>query len=36
MNQFITHVGSGLFACPPGVAAGGFIGDRLFESLNEA
>ncbi len=32
MNQFITHIGSGLFACPPGVTAGGFIGDRLFES----
>jgi deferrochelatase/peroxidase EfeB len=32
MNQFTTHIGSGLFACPPGVAAGGFIGDKLFES----
>jgi len=31
MNQFITHVGSGLFACPPGIAPGGSIGDRLFE-----
>ena len=31
MNQFITHVGSGLFACPPGIAPGGTIGDRLFE-----
>jgi deferrochelatase/peroxidase EfeB len=36
LNQFVTHVGSGLFACPPGVAAPGpaggeFIGQRLFE-----
>jgi deferrochelatase/peroxidase EfeB len=32
MNQFVTHVGSGLFACPPGVSPGGYLGDRLFES----
>jgi deferrochelatase/peroxidase EfeB len=32
MNQFITHVGSGLFACPPGIAEGGFIGEKLFET----
>ena len=31
MNQFTTHVGGGLFACPGGAAAGGFIGQRLFE-----
>lgn len=32
LNQFVTHVGSGLFACPPGVvAAGGYLGQRLFE-----
>jgi deferrochelatase/peroxidase EfeB len=31
MNQFVTHVGGGLFACPPGAAAGGFIGQRLLE-----
>lgn len=30
LNQFITHVGSGLFACPPGPAKGEFIGQRLF------
>jgi len=30
MNQFVTHIGSGLFACPPGVAQGEFIGQRLF------
>jgi deferrochelatase/peroxidase EfeB len=30
MNQFVTHLGSGLFACPPGVRPGGFIGETLF------
>jgi deferrochelatase/peroxidase EfeB len=30
LNQFVTHVGGGLFACPPGVRAGEFIGQRLF------
>jgi len=30
MNQFVTHIGSGLFACPPGVSQGEFIGQRLF------
>jgi deferrochelatase/peroxidase EfeB len=30
MNQFITHVGGGLFACPGGAAKGEFIGQRLF------
>lgn len=33
MNQFVTHVGSGLFACPPGAAPGGFVGQRLFEMV---
>lgn len=32
MNQFVTHVGSGLFACPAGVARGEYVGQRLFES----
>ena len=32
MNQFTTHTGGGLFACPPGAAPGGFIGQALFES----
>ncbi len=31
MNQFVTHVGSGLFACPPGAKEGGYIGQPLFE-----
>lgn len=31
MNQFVTHTGGGLFACPGGVKAGEFIGQRLFD-----
>jgi len=30
MNQFVTHIGSGLFACPPGARPGGFVGETLF------
>jgi deferrochelatase/peroxidase EfeB len=30
LNRFATHVGSGLFACPPGIAFGQFIGQSLF------
>jgi deferrochelatase/peroxidase EfeB len=30
LNQFTTHVGGGLFACPPGAQPGGFVGERLF------
>lgn len=30
LNQFVTHNGSGIFACPPGASAGQFIGQRLF------
>ncbi len=32
LNQFVTHTGGGLFACPGGAAPGGFIGQRLFET----
>jgi deferrochelatase/peroxidase EfeB len=32
LNQFTTHVGSALFACPPGAEQGGFIAERLFQS----
>lgn len=32
MNQFVTHVGGGLFACPPGVGPGGYIGQSLIEA----
>ena len=31
MNQFVTHVGGGLFACPGGISEGGYIGQRLFQ-----
>ncbi|WP_228125036.1 Dyp-type peroxidase [Candidatus Methylospira mobilis] len=30
LNQFTTHTGSGLFACPHGVKPGEFIGQDLF------
>ena len=30
LSQFTTHVGGGLFACPPGAREGEFIGQRLF------
>jgi deferrochelatase/peroxidase EfeB len=32
MNQFTTHVGSAIFACPPGAKPGSFIGADLFEA----
>jgi deferrochelatase/peroxidase EfeB len=30
LNQFVTHTGGGIFACPPGVSDGQFIGQSLF------
>jgi deferrochelatase/peroxidase EfeB len=30
MNQFVTHVGGGIFACPAGVAEGEFVAQRLL------
>jgi deferrochelatase/peroxidase EfeB len=30
LNQFVTHTGGGMFACPPGVQAGQSIGAGLF------
>ena len=30
LNEYIRHDSSGTFACPPGVATEGFIGDTLF------
>ncbi|MBV8468631.1 MAG: Dyp-type peroxidase [Burkholderiaceae bacterium] len=30
LNQFTTHTGSAIFACPPGVEPGGYIGQHLF------
>jgi deferrochelatase/peroxidase EfeB len=32
LNQFTTHTGGGLFACPGGVREGEIIGERLFRS----
>jgi deferrochelatase/peroxidase EfeB len=32
LNQFATHVGGGLFACPGGVTKGKYIGQDLFET----
>jgi deferrochelatase/peroxidase EfeB len=32
MNQFTTHVGSAIFACPPGAKPGSYIGAELFEA----
>ncbi len=32
LNQFATHVGSGIFACPGGVGKGEFVGQRLFDA----
>jgi deferrochelatase/peroxidase EfeB len=32
MNQFTTHVGSAVFACPPGAKPGSYIGAELFET----
>jgi deferrochelatase/peroxidase EfeB len=31
LNQFVTHTGGGLFACPGGIAQGEFVGQRLIE-----
>lgn len=30
LNEYIVHVGSAVFACLPGVASGGYIGQHLF------
>jgi deferrochelatase/peroxidase EfeB len=32
LNQFTTHTGSAVFACPPGIQPGGYIGQQLFET----
>jgi deferrochelatase/peroxidase EfeB len=32
LNQFVTHTGGGLFACPGGAREGEFIGQRLFKT----
>ncbi|HEY7105270.1 MAG TPA: iron uptake transporter deferrochelatase/peroxidase subunit [Acidimicrobiia bacterium] len=30
LNEYIRHTGTGLFAVPPGVQSGGFVGETLF------
>jgi deferrochelatase/peroxidase EfeB len=32
LNQFVTHVGGGMFACPGGVEPGSYVGRGLFEA----
>jgi deferrochelatase/peroxidase EfeB len=32
MNQFVTHIGGGLFACPAGVRDGGYLAEGLLET----
>ena len=32
MNEYTTHIGSGLFACFGGILQGGYIGQALFEA----
>jgi deferrochelatase/peroxidase EfeB len=32
LNQFVTHTGGGIFACPGGIAPGEYVGQRLFEN----
>jgi deferrochelatase/peroxidase EfeB len=32
LNQFVTHNGSGLFACPPGALPGQYIGQKLLDA----
>ena len=31
MNQFVTHIGGGLFACPGGIRKGEFLGQKLLQ-----
>jgi deferrochelatase/peroxidase EfeB len=30
LNEYIRHNGTAMFACPPGVTAGGYVGETLF------
>jgi deferrochelatase/peroxidase EfeB len=32
MNQFTTHIGSAIFAVPPGAREGSYVGAGLFEA----
>ena len=31
LNEYISHTGSAIFACPPGAREGGYVGEGLFE-----
>jgi deferrochelatase/peroxidase EfeB len=33
LNQFVTHIGGGLFACPPGATPGRYLAQDLFEAV---
>jgi deferrochelatase/peroxidase EfeB len=33
LNEYIKHVGSGLWAIPPGIRPGGYVGDALLRSV---
>jgi deferrochelatase/peroxidase EfeB len=33
MNQYTTHLGSAIFACPAGISKGSYIGSDLFAGL---
>lgn len=30
LSEYLTHIGSAVFACPPGVKPGQFIGEQLL------
>jgi len=32
LSTYLTHIGSSVFACPPGVKSGGYIGEQLLSS----
>jgi deferrochelatase/peroxidase EfeB len=34
LNEYIQHQGSAVFAVPPGVRQGGYIGQELFEAAS--
>lgn len=31
LNEYISHTGSAVFACPPGAGEGGYVGEGLFD-----
>ena len=33
LNEYISHTGSALFAIPPGVREGGYVGEGLFGGI---